>query len=56
MEAKELADDAKQIIWFLSYGDANKRDSFYSFYTELWLGDITGEEFARRCEELFYEE
>ena len=56
LEAKELADDAEQILWFLSYGDANKRDSFYSFYTELWLGDITGEEFAQKCEELFYEE
>ncbi|MCI8837096.1 MAG: extracellular solute-binding protein [Hungatella sp.] len=56
LESKALADDSEQILWFLSTGDPNKRDSFYSFYTELWLGDITGEEFARRCEELFCEQ
>lgn len=54
IESKEIADNATGILWYLSNADSDKRDQFYSFYQQLWFGQIDGDEFAKQCQELFY--
>lgn len=54
IDSKEIADNATGILWYLNNADSDKRDQFYSFYQELWFGQIDGKQFAQECQDLFY--
>ncbi|WP_256223234.1 ABC transporter substrate-binding protein [Paenibacillus sp. 1_12] len=55
IEAKSLADPANQVKWPLSFANPERKEPFYSVYSEFWAGKYTGKEFAQKLHEIFYQ-
>jgi raffinose/stachyose/melibiose transport system substrate-binding protein len=55
IDAKSIADPANQVKWPLSFANPERKEPFYSVYSEFWAGKYTGKEFANKLQEIFYQ-
>lgn len=55
IDAKAIADPADQVKWPLSFANPERKEPFYSIYSEFWAGKYTGKEFAEKLQEIFYQ-
>lgn len=53
-DAKVIADKSEMVKWPLGRANPENKEAFYSVYTDFWAGKYTGEEFAVKLDEIFY--
>lgn len=53
-DAKVIADSSEMVKWPLGRANPENKEAFYSVYTDFWAGKYTGEEFATKLDEIFY--
>lgn len=54
-DGKVIADSSEMVKWPLGRANPENKEPFYSVYSDFWAGKYTGEEFAAKLQEIFYE-